>query len=182
MHPFNKYKLIWLLLLGTLAILGIILIKETTSHGAGLRPDSYTYLSAAEMIAEGRGYVRPSGPDGVRPVANFPPLYSCSLALIHKIGLDVYPSARVLSGILFGSTLMVIGVGILLATGSYVWSVYGMLLFLSSPVFIEWYSYALSEPLYLFLSLSAFILLSLYLSIRRSSLLLIAVGLSLIHI
>ena len=53
MRPLTKHKWVWLILLGTLSILGIFLIKETTSHGASLRPDSHTYLSAAEEIVEG---------------------------------------------------------------------------------------------------------------------------------
>jgi len=169
--------ILWLVILSSLSLVGMILIKETTRHGAGLRPDSYSYISAAETIVEGRGYARPSGPEELTPITNFPPLYSYSISLIHFFGMDAYASTRILSGLLFGITLLLVGIGLKVVTKSYCWSLYGTLLILSSPVLIEIYSYAHSEPLYLALTLLGILLLSEYITTSDQPILLGAASL-----
>ena len=173
----NSAFIVWLVSIFILSLAGMVVIKETTRFGAGLRPDSYSYISAAENIVEGRGYARPSGPEDLTPITNFPPLYSYSIALIHFFGMEAYSSARILCGLFFGWTLLLVGVGLKVVTKSFYWSLYGTLLILSSPVLIELYSYAHSEPLYLVLTLFGFVLLSVYSTTKDQPILLGAAGL-----
>ena len=94
----NSAFIVWLVSIFILSLAGMVVIKETTRFGAGLRPDSYSYISAADNIVDGRGYARPSEPEDLTPITNFPPLYSYSIALIHFFGMEAYSSARILSG------------------------------------------------------------------------------------
>jgi hypothetical protein len=146
------------------ALVGVFVIKETTRFGAGLRPDSFSYLSAAENLKNGGGYGRVTWDGGFKPVTGFPPMFSITVAAIHKIGLPAYASARVLNGLLFGMFLFLAGIATYLASRSIFFSMLSALVFFCSSVLVDIFSWAHSEPLYLFLSLLGIVLISLYLS------------------
>jgi hypothetical protein len=155
---------LWVLLLLVLAGASVLLIKETTRFGAGLRPDSFSFLSAAENFVRGGGYGRPTWDGGFKPITGFPPMFSIAVAALHRTGLPAYPSARVLNGILFGSTILLAGAAVYFATRSIGFSVLGAGILLGSSVLIDVYSWAQSEPLYLFLSLLGLVLFAWYLT------------------
>lgn len=137
---------LWIVMLLAASGLGVYMIKETTQFGASLHADSFSYLTAAEQLADSGRYGRISGLGEFRPTTHFPPMYSIALAMVQKIGLDVYPSVRVLNGVLFGFTILAVGLGIELVTRSMMLSIYGAVLTAASPVLIDMYSWAHSEP------------------------------------
>jgi hypothetical protein len=79
------------------------------------------------------------------------------------LGADVFVGARYFNAVLFGVTAGVVGLTILLLTGSIVAGLGAATLVLTSEVVIEVHLWALSEPLYLFTSLVALVLLAGYL-------------------
>lgn len=161
----QKLKILALFtMLFLLSALAMLTIKETTRFGAGLRPDSFSYLSAAENIVQGGGYGRPTWNGGFKPVTGFPPIFSLAVAVIHRTGLPAYPSARVLNGLLFGLTSLLAGFAIYLASRSVGFSLFGAVIILISSVLMDIFSWAHSEPLYLFLSLLGIVLLSIFLA------------------
>jgi hypothetical protein len=160
-----KYRVqIWIILLVAIAGFGVLLIKETTQYGISLHADSFSYLTASEQLATTGRYGRFSGLGEFRPTTHFPPMYSAAVAVVQKIGLDSYSSARVLNGGLFGMTIFVFGMGIFLITKSVLLSIYGALLTALSPVLMDMFSWAHSEPLYILLSIGFLISLTLFIS------------------
>jgi 4-amino-4-deoxy-L-arabinose transferase-like glycosyltransferase len=152
-HMGSKSKIfLWLLTLILIAGGGIYLIKETTRYGASLHADSYYYLSGAEQLARSGEYGRITGTGEFRPITHYPPMFSITVALVNKLGFDVYPAARIVIGGLFGLTILAAGIGIMVATKSIIVSIFAALFTMISPVLIDMYSWAHSEPLYIFLS------------------------------
>lgn len=134
------------------------LIYISTRHGIGLRDDSFTYLASASSLSSGDGYGRFSGDGTFSPTTNFPPLYSATLALLHWIGLSVQASARLVNGLSFGTTVLLVSIIAYLVSGSFGASALGGLLTISSPALLETETWAQSEGLYLALSLAALVL------------------------
>ncbi len=164
-----KYKVqIWIFLLVAVSGFGVYLIKEMTQYGLSLHADSFSYLTATEQLAGSGRYGRVSGYGEFRPTTHFPPMYSVAVAVVQRMGLDSYSSARVLNGGLFGLTIFVFGMGIFLVTKSVVLSIYGALLTAVSPVLMDMYSWAHSEPLYILLTIGFLISLTLFINKPKS--------------
>ena len=71
----------------------VFIFLKTAASGVGLVSDSVNYLNGARMISEGRGYARLSGNQSVKPITNFPPLYSIILSGFRFAGLDAAAAA-----------------------------------------------------------------------------------------
>ncbi|OGO20092.1 MAG: hypothetical protein A2Z14_04705 [Chloroflexi bacterium RBG_16_48_8] len=149
-----------MLFLVVIASVGVYLIKESTRFGASLHADSFYYLSGAETLASSGDYGRITGTGEFRPITHFPPMFSMVVALVNKLGFDLYPASRIVIGGLFGLTVLAIGIGIMVATKSSLFSIYAALLTVASPTLIDMYSWAHSEPLYIFLSIVFLIVLA----------------------
>jgi hypothetical protein len=127
-------------------------IPTTTRFGASLHADSYYYLSGAEQLARSGEYGRITGTGEFRPITHYPPMFSMAIALVNKLGFDVYPASRMVIGGLFGLTILAAGIGVMVATKSIIFSIFVALFTIVSPALIDRYSWAHSEPLYIFLS------------------------------
>jgi hypothetical protein len=143
--------LAWLVLMAGLAAFEVHL---TTSHGVGLRDDSFTYISSAEALAQGLGYGHMTGDNTFKLTTNFPPLYSALLAAVHLTGLDLPGSARLVGGLTFGVIVLLTGLAVLMATGSGLAAGLAGTLIVATPALIEANTWALSEGLYISLSLA----------------------------
>jgi hypothetical protein len=143
--------------------IGTILMAWFTHRGIGLWEDSFDYVTSALSLAGTGRFGRVDGLGQFRPLTHFPPGYPAALALLHLSGPDIYVAARWMSCALFGATVGLIGVTALLLTGSVAWGLMASALVLTSEVIVGVHLWALSEPLYLFLSLLTLILLSAYL-------------------
>ena len=154
-------RFISFIFLGLLAAIGIFLVLRATPEGLGLSDDSIGYIAGARSILAGHGY-REAWLASDGPVTHYPPLFSSVLALIGLTGLDPLRGVRFLNASLFGLNTVVLGIlgwrmmkslpaGLLLAG-----------LFVVNGSLLGIHAMALSEPLFIFLSLLSFWMLDLY--------------------
>lgn len=121
--------------------------------GPALHADSAAYVGGATNLAQGRGFSRLSGPSGVKPITVHAPGYPLALAGLQLAGLEVLAGARILNAVLFGLNCVIVGVAIRRVTSSAWAGVLGSLVMAASPTMIDIHSWALSEPLYIFLAM-----------------------------
>jgi len=141
----------WILLIA-LVIAGVALMIYITPYGMGLVNDSVGYIGGARNILAGNGYSRLSGNGEPRPITNYPPLFSIAIAAVSLMGLEALRSAWLLNVVLFGANILLIGLAARKASGSDWFGLLGGLFFAASePLFVA-HSYAMSEPIYLFLA------------------------------
>lgn len=156
-----------------LAIAGVFVVLVATRHGVGVLPDSIIYFDAARNLENGRGLVVISGTKSeLTPLVHYPPLYSLLLALIIKGGVTIETAARWLNAILFAVNIFLVGAAIAFSVGKSFWlPVLGALLTLTAPDVLAIHSVAMTEPLYLALTLGGLLLLARFLQNGRRSLL-----------
>ena len=153
---------IYISLIG-LGVIGIFIILYATNWGIGLYgSDSFSYISVARSIAKGYGFYFPANDLGYSPLTHFPPMYSIALSLFERIGRDAIIGARYFNAFLFGFSIFLFGLLIKRTTNSFLFVVFGSLLFSISSIFTELYSLAMSEALFLTLTLLSFLLLNEY--------------------
>jgi hypothetical protein len=159
-----------------LAIAGVFVILLATKPGVGVVPDSTVYFDAARNLANGRGFVVISGTASeFTPLVHYPPLYSSLLALALNGGVTLETAARWLNASLFGANIFLVGYAIAFSVGKSFWlPVLGALLTLTAPDLLAIHSVAMTEPLYLALTLGGLLLLARYLQNGRRSLLVMA--------
>ncbi len=147
-----------------LAFIGMGILLLATRQGAGLSPDSASYLAMARnLLSEGR--LRDLGTwQGFAPAVVFPPLFPAVLSLLGLLGLDPVTAARVLNAIFFGANIFLIGWILLRLTSSLAVAAIGAFFSLTSLCLLLIHSMAWTEPLFLFLMLTALYLLSSYLT------------------
>ena len=102
-------------------------------------------------------------------------MYSSLLALALKGGITIETAARWLSASLFGANIFLVGYAIAFSVRKSFWlPVLGALLTLTAPDLLAIHSVAMTEPLYLALTLGGLLLLARYLQNGRRSLLVMA--------
>ena len=151
------------LTLGLLAILGVFLFLKATPEGLGLSDDSIAYLAGARSLLAGDGY-REAWLESNQPVTHFPPAFSGTLALIGLLGADPLNGARLLNTLLFGVNAALLGLLGWRATKSSVAGIVLAALFVVNDPLLRVHAVAMSEPLFLFFSLLAFLSFDNYLS------------------
>ncbi len=178
---FRWSSVFFVLMLAVLGLSGGWLLAYSTPQGLGLNDDSIAYIAGARSILNGQGY-REAWLVSNGPVTHFPPGYPVVLALLGLLsGIDPLYGARILNGLLFAANIFLTGWLGWRMTGS-PWT--GLLaaipVFLSSAL-LSVHTRAMSEPLYIFLTLLAFLTLDAYFEqfqagSARASLLLVALG------
>jgi 4-amino-4-deoxy-L-arabinose transferase-like glycosyltransferase len=155
----QRVPLIALLLVSLLAS---ALVIYTTHWGAWAGSDSAAYLATARSLASGNGFqvLKPSGEAAIL----MPPLYPLLLAGLNLVGISLLESARWLGVVLFGLTILVIGLSFLRLSNSAWLAVPVGALLLSFPVMLRSYSGIMSEAPFLVLTLAGLFLLGNYLS------------------
>lgn len=127
---------------------------KTAEKGLGLVSDSVNYLNGASSIARGEGYFRASGGGTIKPITNFPPLYSIVLALPILSGVEPLRAAWDV-GIVF----WLLNLGLILAIALKVtrnrWiGILAMALFMVSKPFLYYQVFAMSESVFFFCTLA----------------------------
>ena len=169
----NK-RLATFLTLGLLAVIGTVLILAATPEGLGLSDNSIAYIAGARSLLAGEGY-REAWLESNQPVTHFPPAFSGTIALIGLAGFDPINSARLLNTLLFGINSALLG---LLGWRMTKLSVAGIVLaalFIVNDSLLRVHAVAMSEPLFLFFSLVAFLCFAFYFD-KTKSIWLIATG------
>ncbi len=156
----GRRRWIFLLVLVSLSLMGMLALWRSTPYGMGLVNDSATYIEGATSLLAGKGYVRISGGGEIKPITHFPPMFSIILAGWGLAGMDLLQGARVLITMLFGVDILLVGLSVYKISRSTGFAVFGALLLAFSDLHLGVYSFALSEPLFITLMLAAFLCLS----------------------
>ena len=170
--------LVWLGGTLVISIIGLALVFYLTSDGLTITGDSVRYVMGAENLLAGRGYARTLGNGLSAPIRGFPPLYSSILAGMMLFGFEPFAGARLLNAVLYAGSIALASILVLRATSSpFVGLTAGFMLVVISPVLII-HTWAMTEPLYIFLSLVAFLLLDIYLESGKLKWILFAAGIA----
>ena len=100
-------QIVVILLLALIAISVLIFVK-CTPYGVGLVSDSVNYINGARSLSQGNGYYRQSGGNTIKPITNFPPLYSIILSVPILFGVNGLDAAWWVSLIFFVLNLIFI--------------------------------------------------------------------------
>ncbi len=168
MKPFLKSQLFFLLVLGLIAAGAISVLLYSTPHGLGLSDDSIAYIAGARSILTGNGY-REAWLASNQPVTHFPPGFSSILALIGLSGLDPLRGTRFLNSLLFGANAFLLGILGWRMCRSQIAGIGLALLFAVNASLFNVHAVAMSEPLYIFFSLAAFLSFSEYFESENNS-------------
>jgi len=144
-----------------IAAAGTFLILKATPEGMGLTDDSIAYIAGARSMLAGNGY-REAWLNSNGPVTHFPPGFSSVLAFFGLLGLDPLRGTRFVNALLFGLNAGLLGILAWRMTPSLTAGLVLALLFVGSGEMLPVHSVAMSEPLFLFLSLLSLWMFDLY--------------------
>jgi hypothetical protein len=148
-------RLASLLLLFLLAVAGTFLVLKATPEGLSLSDDSIAYIAGARSMLAGNGY-REAWLASNGPVTHFPPGFSSVLAFFGLFGLDPLRGTRLVNALLFGLNTGLLGILVWRMTPSLTAGLVIAALFVTSGEMLQVHTAAMSEPLFIFLSLCAF--------------------------
>jgi 4-amino-4-deoxy-L-arabinose transferase-like glycosyltransferase len=161
-------RLVAFLTLLLISAIGTILILRATPEGMGLSDDSIAYIAGARSMLDGDGY-REAWLASNGPVTHFPPGFSSVLAFFGMFGLDPLRGARLVNALLFGMSAGLLGILVWRMTPSLTAGLVAAALFVASGEMLQVHAAAMSEPLFIFLSLLAFWMFDLYFELPPSS-------------
>jgi hypothetical protein len=155
-----------------ISLIGVISILFISQLGIGISPDSIGYIGGARSLLAGNGFSFPATDGTYTPITHFAPFYSLLLSFGGILRADPILAARWINGILFGLNITLVGIVVMsLQKRSYSKILYlplfasGLVFF--SPSMLEIHLMAWTEPIFLFLGLSGFYLLSKYFETSR---------------
>ena len=151
-------KTAFALVIGLLTASGVWLLEISTPTGLGLTDDAISYIAASRALLAGQGFTRIWLATGLKPITHWPPAFSATLATISYIlKIDAYRSARFLNILVFGANVGILAFFGYKLTHSRIAGIFLSILFLINSTFLRLHAQALSEPLYLLVSLWAFL-------------------------
>jgi len=149
-----------------LALSGTFLILYATPQGMGIFDDSIAYIAGARSLLAGQGY-REAWLASNQPVTHFPPGFSSILALVGLSGLDPLRGTRFVNALIFGANIFMLGLIGWRMTKSKGAGIVLAVLFLVNGQLFRVHTTAMSEPLYIFFTLAAFLAFSQYFVLER---------------
>lgn len=149
--------IISLVILAFVFVVAMVLMMYATPYGSGLGFDSVAYISAARNLITGIGLGRVTC-TGFKPMTLWPPLYPILLAILSLTGMDPIKSSHIISILGYSLTMVLAGLFVYKVSKKPVFILLISLLFALAPSTIKAFSWAMSESLYMPISL-----LSLYL-------------------
>src|SRR6185503_9837205 len=147
-----KLRLAAFLTLFLFAMTGTLLLLRATPEGLGLSDDSIAYIAGARSMLAGQGY-REAWLASNQPVTHFPPGFSSVLAFFGLFGLDPLHSARFVNALLFGLNAALLGILAWRMTPSLTEGLVLSALFVANGEMLKVHAVAMSERLFIFLSL-----------------------------
>lgn len=154
-----------LAILGVPAAVGTIALVAATRLGPYASPDSVFYVGVARSLVGGYGLV---APPGTPPIGSFPPLFPLLLAGFGGLGIDPLAAAGWLNPVMFGLTILLVGVVVARHAGSVPAGVAAGLLVLGALDVVKLSSSVLSEPLFILLTLASLATLAAHLDRPRT--------------
>ena len=140
---------------------GVLVVLRATPEGLALSDDSIAYIAGARSMLAGHGY-REAWLASNQPVTHFPPAFPFILTLPGLLGVDPLNSARYINALLFGLNAGLLGVLAWRMTPSLTAGVVIAALFILNSELLQVHTAAMSEPLFIFLSLLALWMFDLY--------------------
>ncbi len=171
------------LFFGLLAVAAAWMLKYDMAWGPWAFSDSAAYISAARNLVAGHGLSVSTPQGGFQPLTLHQPLYPLVLSFFLLFDIHPFTTSVVINIASFSLSLLIFSSGIYYFSRSKLLAICCSLLFFVSPNLIVIYDGAMSEPLYLFLTISAFFATMLYIEKQRIHLLVLAailVGLSIL--
>lgn len=144
-----------------LAVIGTFLILRATPEGLGLSDDSIAYVAGARSMLAGQGY-REAWLASNQPVTHFPPGFSAVLAFFGLFGPDPLHVTRFVNALLFGLNAALLGILAWRMTPSLRAGLVLAALFVASGEMLRMHTVAMSEPLFIFLTLMSLWMFDLY--------------------
>jgi len=137
------------IVLAVLGAAGVVLVMLCTSrYGAGISPDSASYLSASQSLLRTEGYRYFDG--GI--YTQWPPLFPTLLAVLHVVGLEPVTGARFLNAFAFGLLVYVSGRLFMRCTSSVAFALLGALSIVLSGPLVGVSIMVWSEPVFIALA------------------------------
>ena len=158
----QHHNIAFIILLLSIAAIATWLLFFSTPQGLGLSDDSIAYIAGARSLMQGTGY-RELWLASSQPVTHFPPGLSSVLATIGLlIGMDPLRGVRLLNGLLFGGNVILMGMLGSHTLASKPGGIFIALIFASNASLLRLHTDAMSEPLFIFLTLVAFLVFARY--------------------
>ena len=127
----------------------LIIFVNTSKYGSGCWPDCVHYISTARNLLSGTGYYAYSN----IPYVEFPPLFPTLLAIIGLVGIDPFIAARYVNALFFSLIVLISSLWLKRHIESRTLQIFGALAILFSIPLIEICVTAMSEPLFIVLTL-----------------------------
>ena len=145
------------------AVIGMVVLRVSTAKGVGMGGDATIYLTSARNLLDGKGFglIGPRGEFRIMPY--FAPFFPLVLTIPGVLGIPLEAAAHWLNILLFGAIIWLAASETMRATKSLPAAWLAALLLIVSPVLVPVYSWAMSEPLSLFLGFSTLVLMLAYL-------------------
>lgn len=159
---FSKPYWFYALILILMVLSGYLLFYDM-HFGPWAFSDSAEYIISAKNLVEGNGLGIHSPSGNFMPLILHPPLYSLILAPFMALNLDILIVIKWLNIFLFAGSIFLLTFGIFRISQSFLFAIAVGILFLVSPAMLNNFNGAMSEPLFIFLSISNLILLNLFL-------------------
>jgi hypothetical protein len=156
------------LLLTILSLIAVGLFVSATRRGLALGSDSAAYFAAARNLVQGFGLSWLSGGVEIKPLVLHAPLYPITLAAFESLSTDSAEASRVINAVAYGLTIILFGVLVFRLTTSRIFSLLGLLILIGTGEFFQVFAWAMSDPLYIVLSLAALVFMLLFLENHRS--------------
>jgi len=154
-------RLISFFILILIVVAGTLIVLKATPQGLGLSDDSIAYIAGARSMLAGNGY-RGIWLESNQPVTHFPPGFSSVLAFFGLFGLDPLRGTRFVNALLFGINAGLLGILVWRMTPSLTAGLVIAALFVVNGAMLQVHTFAMSEPLFIFLSLLSFWSFDLY--------------------
>jgi hypothetical protein len=147
-----------------LGIAGALLLLANSTWGIGVTHDSVFYLNSASNLTHGEGLSWIGDRGRIRPLTHFAPFYPLVLSPFIALGVDPEVAALWIALISFGLIIFLTGYFVSSVTERTSSGVLTSVLTLLSPVILGVHTIALSEPVFLLITLCFLAALGRYLS------------------
>jgi hypothetical protein len=156
------------LLLAILSLLALGLFISATRRGLALGSDSAAYFAAARNLTRGYGLSWLSGGVEIKPLVLHAPLYPITLAAFESFSIDSAQASRFINAVAYSVTIPLFSVIVFRLTNSRTFSLFGALILISTGEFFQVYAWAMSDPLYIALSLASLVFMLRFLENQRT--------------
>jgi len=160
-------------LAGFASLAGFIMVYDM-EWGPWAFSDSAAYISAARNLVAGNGLSIPTPDGGLSPLLLHQPLYPLVMSFFLLFDIHPFTTTTVINVASFCLCILFLGCGSYYFSKSKIFSLIIVFLMTWCPFVIENFDGAMSEPLYMFLTLLNFMAVLLFLEKRKNWMLLLA--------